>query len=315
MNRLNRSLTHCLGDLIVSALHDPTVVEVLANSDGKLWIDRIGQPMQCCGFMEPSEVARVISLVASDLGQIVDRDRPFVEGELPLDGSRFTGVMPPVAAPAFSIRKKAGRIFSLDEYIDSGILHRAYAAHIRHAVTARKNILVIGGTGSGKTTLVNAVLQEISHACPDDRLVIIEDTNELQCSSANVETLRTSATMTIQALVRLTMRLRPDRIVVGEVRGGEALDLLKAWNTGHPGGVCTVHANSARGGLLRLEQLIAEASTSPMPVLIGEAVDLAVFIERTRDGRRVSEMAAVTGFDPLTQSYCLESIQAQTTGE
>ena len=311
MNRLQRGLTHCLGDVIVSALQDSDVVEVIANSDGRIWIDRIGRAMECAGSMDESEVARVVSLVASDLEQIVDRDRPFVEGELPLDGSRFTGVMPPAASrAAFSIRKKAGRIFSLDDYVADGILHPAHADAIRGAVGERKNILVVGGTGSGKTTLVNAILREIAHACPSDRLVIIEDTSELQCSSANYESLHTSTAMNIQALVRLTMRLRPDRIVVGEVRGGEALDLLKSWNTGHPGGVCTVHANSTRGGLLRLEQLIAEASTSPMPVLIGEAVDLALFIERTRSGRQVSEVATVSGFDLQTHSYIMEPINA-----
>lgn len=311
MNRLQRGLTHCLGDMIVSALKDPEVIEVIANSDGRIWIDRISHPMKCAGTMDESEVARVVSLVASDLEQIVDRDHPFVEGELPLDGSRFTGVMPPTAArAAFSIRKKAGRIFTLDDYVSADILDPVHAAAIRSAVQDRKNILVVGGTGSGKTTLVNAILQEIAHSCPNDRLVIIEDTSELQCSSANFESLHTSSAMGIQALVRLTMRLRPDRIVVGEVRGGEALDLLKSWNTGHPGGVCTVHANSARGGLLRLEQLIAEASTSPMPVLIGEAVDLTLFIERTRSGRQVSEVALVSGFDPQTHSYIMESIDA-----
>jgi type IV secretion system protein VirB11 len=311
MNRLQRGLTHCLGDMIVSALKDPEVIEVIANSDGRIWIDRISHPMVCAGTMDESEVARVVSLVASDLEQIVDRDHPFVEGELPLDGSRFTGVMPPAAArAAFSIRKKAGRIFTLDDYVSADILDPVHAAVIRSAVQDRKNILVVGGTGSGKTTLVNAILQEIAHSCPNDRLVIIEDTSELQCSSANFESLHTSAAMGIQALVRLTMRLRPDRIIVGEVRGGEALDLLKSWNTGHPGGVCTVHANSAWGGLLRLEQLIAEASTSPIPVLIGEAVDLVLFIERTRTGRRVSEVATVSGFDHQTCTYIMESINA-----
>ena len=311
MNRLQRGLTHCLGDMVVTALNDPEVVEVIVNSDGRIWIDRVGRSMECAGHMEESEVARVVSLVASDLDQIVDRDHPYVEGELPLDGSRFTGIMPPAAArAAFSIRKKAGKVFSLQDYVAAAILKPAHADVIRGAVEGRQNILVVGGTGSGKTTLVNAILQEIAHACPNDRLVIIEDTSELQCSSSNYESLHTSAAMSIQALVRLTMRLRPDRIIVGEVRGGEALDLLKSWNTGHPGGVCTVHANSARGGLLRLEQLVAEASTSPMPVLIGEAVDLALFIKRTRSARSVSEIAAVSGFDPQTHTYILEPIDA-----
>lgn len=310
-DRLLRSLKHSLGPTIMTALEAPDVVEILVNSDGCLWVDRFGQGMERAGVMNPVDASRVISLVASALEQTVGRDSTYVEGELPLDGSRFTGVMPPsVGQPSFSIRRKASKVFTLQDYVEDQILPPGYRAVIEAGVLKRKNILIVGGTGSGKTTLANAVLHCVSSSCPEDRIVIIEDTSELQCSSPNHESLHTSQTMTIRDLVRLTMRLRPDRIVVGEVRGGEALDLLKSWNTGHPGGLCTVHANNVQGGLLRLEQLIAEASTSPMPSLIGEAVDLVVFIERTRSGRAVSEVATVKGYDATSQKYLLEYVDA-----
>jgi type IV secretion system protein VirB11 len=168
---------------------------------------------------------------------------------------------------------------------------------LRDAVRARHNVVVSGGTGSGKTTLSNAIIAEIAAYCPGDRLVILEDTSELRCAAANMLALRTSDHVDMAQLLKSTMRLRPDRIIVGEVRDGAALTLLKAWNTGHPGGVTTLHANTARSALQRLEQLTAEASRQPMQTVIGEAVDLVVSIERTPDGRRVKDLLHVKGFD------------------
>jgi type IV secretion system protein VirB11 len=166
------------------------------------------------------------------------------------------------------------------------------------AIRDRKNILVAGGTGSGKTTLANALIAEIVQAHPEHRLVIIEDTAEIQCSAENAVLLHATDNVDMLRLLKATMRLRPDRILVGEVRGPEALALLKAWNTGHPGGVATVHANSAAAGLIRMEQLIAEATPTPIPVLIGEAVDLVVSIVKTPIGRKVHEILQVLGYSP-----------------
>jgi type IV secretion system protein VirB11 len=160
--------------------------------------------------------------------------------------------------------------------------------------------LVVGGTGTGKTTLLNAIILVISEVSPEHRVVIIEDTVELQCSSKNVVQLRTSDTVTMQGLLRVTMRLRPDRILVGEVRGAEALALLKAWNTGHPGGLATVHANDASAGLLRIKQLIEEGLQGGKadPEVIAEAVGFVVVIKKTSGapGRRISEMVRVLGY-------------------
>ncbi|WP_203544597.1 P-type conjugative transfer ATPase TrbB [Desulfovibrio sp. JC022] len=311
--RLVRNLLHNMGPTIVSALEDEKVVEIMVNPDGKLWIEKLGEEMAVAGALASSQTAMIISLVASALDTTVTDKNPIIEGELPaekpLNGSRFEGLYPPVVRSAsFTIRKKASRVIPLEDYVVSGTMNLEVMKGTLAAVKDKKNIVVIGGTGSGKTTLVNGIIKSISEVSPADRLVIIEDTAELQSQSRNSIFLHTTPHTSIQSLVRATMRLRPDRILVGEVRGGEALDLLKAWNTGHPGGIATVHANSAAEGLLRIEQLISEASTSPMPQLIGSAVDFLIFIRRTRKGRTVSEVAEVIGYDPVNQKYILEYI-------
>lgn len=309
MNRLLSNLQHNLGPIVGEALTDPAVVEIVLNPDGTLWIERAGEPMACAGAMDPDKGRLVISLVASALGTTVTPERPVVEGELPTDGSRFEGLMPPiVAAPSFSIRKRCSKIVSLAEYVASGIMPASVREMLMQSVTERRNVLVVGGTGTGKTTLVNGIIQSMADLCPADRLVIIEDTSELQSASPNTVFLRSSDHVSIRDLVRATMRLRPDRILVGEVRGGEALDLLKAWNTGHSGGVATVHANGAGAGLIRLEQLISEASASPMQTLIGEAVDLVLYLRRTRAGREVAQVARVHGFNGQTKTYATEML-------
>jgi type IV secretion system protein VirB11 len=301
--RLKTRLAHNLGDLVLEYLRDEQVTEIALNPDGRLWVEKTGAAPKPFGRLARENSEMVISLMASSLKSAVTPERPIVEGELPLDGSRFEGLMPPVVAgPTFTIRRKASRIFMLAEYLRDGILPPDCLDIINEAIKMRRNILVVGGTGSGKTTFVNAVIQGIADLCPAHRLVIIEDTAELQAASENVIVMRTSASVNIQKLVEATLRLHPDRILVGEVRNGAALELLKAWNTGHLGGVATIHANSARGGLRRLEQLIAEVSLAPMRELIAEAVDLVVFLQRTAQGRRVSELAEV-GFDEVSGQY------------
>jgi type IV secretion system protein VirB11 len=222
---------------------------------------------------------------------------PIVSAELPEGGERFEGILPPVApGPCFAIRKPAGRVFTLEDYVDQGIVSELQAAALKGAVTHRRNIIVAGGTSSGKTTLANALLAEV--AAMGDRVILIEDTRELQCAAPDCVSLRTRhGVVGIAELVRSTLRLRPDRIVVGEVRGPEALDLLKAWNTGHPGGIATLHANSARSALTRLECLIQEAVVSVPRRLIAETVDLVVFIQGRGPARRVETIAKVAGLD------------------
>jgi len=255
--------------------------------------------------MSPAVAERIIRLVAAHVRAEVHAGLPILSAELPETGERFLGVLPPVVrAPSFAIRKRALRILSLSDYVADGVLTEAQAVFLRRAVRERLNIVVAGGTSTGKTTLANALLDEI--ALTRDRVLILEDTVELQCRSDDHVGMRAEPGVTTMAdLVRATLRLRPDRIVVGEVRGAEALDLLKAWGTGHPGGIATVHAGSAMAALTRLEQLVQEVSVTVPRALIAEAVNLIVFIAGRGRARRVREIVRVVGFD--SQGYQLSS--------
>lgn len=297
-------LKTAMGDTIAEALCDPAIVEIMLNPDGKLWLDRHGSGRFCTDkILKPDEGERIIRLVASHIGAEITNTAPIISAELPGGGERFEGVLPPVTtAPCFAIRKAAGKIFTLDDYVAAGTLSKVRCEALKHAVANRKSILIVGGTGSGKTTLANALLQEVAET--GDRVVIIEDTRELQCATPDQVALRTQAPhVSMAALVRSTLRLRPDRIVVGEVRGAEALDMLKAWNTGHPGGVSTIHANDALSGLYRLEQLVGEASAKIPRTLVAQAIDLVVFIAGRGSARRIEMIRRVQSFDPANGAY------------
>jgi P-type conjugative transfer ATPase TrbB len=307
LDRQTRMLRTAMGPAIAAALEDPEIVEVLLNPDGSLWFDRLGSGRAPSGLKLTSHDAeRIIRLVAAHVRVEVHPGAPIVSAELPATGERFEGVLPPVTrAPVFAIRKRAVGVISLAQYVLDGILTEGQALSLRQAVRDRRNIVIAGGTSSGKTTLANALLQEM--AATGDRVIILEDTVELQCMADDHVPLRTKpgvASMT--ELVRSTLRLRPDRIVVGEVRGPEAIDLMKAWATGHPGGVATLHAGSARGALTRLEQLIQEVVVVVPRALIAEAVDVVIFICGRGRARRVEEIVRVTGLD--ADGYCLEPI-------
>ena len=296
-------LRTAMGKAIAAALADPAVIEVMVNPDGALRLDRLGEGCSDTGLrLEPAEVERIIRLVASHVRTEVHAGAPILSAELPprVDGAageRFEGLLPPVALnPCFTIRKPAARILTLADYVADRILLPAQADILRQAVVERRNILVVGGTSSGKTTLANALLAEMADL--GERVILLEDTRELQCAAPDCLGLRTRpGVVTLADLVRSTLRLRPDRIIVGEVRGAEALDMLKAWNTGHPGGISTLHANTARAALYRLEQLIQEAVVTVPRRLIAEAVDLLVFIRGRGQGRRIETIAEVTGLD------------------
>lgn len=300
--RRRAMLRTAMGPTIASALADPTVIEIMVNPDGVLRLDRLGEGRVEGGVRyEPAQVERIVRLVASHARTEVHEASPIVSAELPPHGEgageRFEGVLPPVSlAPCFSIRKPAAKIYTLADYVADGIMPAETARQLSLAVVERANILVVGGTSSGKTTLANALLAEMGHL--DERVILIEDTRELQCAARDVVALRTRAgSVTMADLVRSTLRLRPDRIIVGEVRGREALDMLKAWNTGHPGGIATVHANSAVAALYRLEQLVQESVVAVPRRLIAEAIDLIVFIAGRGLGRRVECAVRVTGLD------------------
>ncbi|MDZ4867965.1 MAG: P-type conjugative transfer ATPase TrbB [Alphaproteobacteria bacterium] len=295
-DRRRAMLRTAMGPTIGAALSDPAVIEVMVNPDGRLWLDRQGQGRVDTGCrLAAAEVERIIRLVASHIRLEAHAGAPIVSAELPETGERFEGLLPPVAmAPCFAIRKPIAHVLTLEDYVADQILTPLHAAILRKAVADRQTILIAGGTSSGKTTLANALLAEMAAA--DERIVLIEDTRELQCAAKDTVALRTKpGVVTLADLVRSTMRLRPDRIIVGEVRGAEALEMLKAWNTGHPGGIATLHANSALSALYRLEQLIQEAVTTVPRQLIAQAIDLIVFIAGRGSGRRVETVAVVEG--------------------
>ncbi|MNS44963.1 Type IV secretion system protein VirB11 [compost metagenome] len=293
------ALRHALGEDILAALADPAVVEVMANPDGRLILDRLGEGRRDTGKrLAAEDRERAIRLVADFGGETTGRDRPRLSGVLPGGGERFQAVLPPVSsAPAFSIRKRPSLVWTLEDYVRDGVMTAEQADGVRAAVVERRNILISGGTGSGKTTLANAILAEPAFAA--DRVFLIEDTAELQCAAWDlvaVLTRRSPDPIGVADLVRDALRMRPDRIVIGEMRdGAAALETLKSWNTGHPGGLSTLHANSAEDVLRRLEDLIGEVALQPPRRLIGQSVDRILHISRAAGGRRVDALLGVDG--------------------
>ena len=296
--RRRQMLRTAFGPTIAAALADPAVLEVMLNPDGKLWIDRAAQGRADTGeLIGTLEAERIIRLVAAHVRREVTDKAPIVSAELPETGERFEGIMPPVAAaPCFAIRKPADVLFTLADYARANIMTPIQADCLVKAVRDRRTIVVVGGTSSGKTTLVNALLAEVAKR--DERVVILEDTRELRCAASDLVALRTKpGVASLADLVRSTLRLRPDRIIVGEVRGPEALDMLKAWNTGHPGGITTVHANSPLSALYRLEQLVQEAVVTVPRDLIAQAIEILVFLDGRGIKRRVTAILELAGID------------------
>ncbi|ONC41687.1 hypothetical protein AQ914_18385 [Burkholderia pseudomallei] len=325
-----------LGPTCLDALNNPKIIEVMLNPDGRIFLDELGRGMFDTGQKMAAIAAEsLFNGIAEMLRTAVTVKEPILEGELPLDGSRFEGLIwPVVAAPAFAIRKKASLIFTIDDYEKRGIItHRddplnarrrrtasfvdaakglSHGDIIRLAISQRKNILVIGSTSSGKTTLVNAILDGIAKLTPDHRIVLIEDTGEIQCAADNFVQMRSNADVSMTRLLKATMRMRPDRIIVGEVRDGAVLALLKMWNTGHPGGLATIHANDCEDGLVRVGQLMEEnEGIKANPQVISNAIDLCIFIEKETGidaGRKVRELAVIEGYDVEKQKYILHYV-------
>lgn len=297
--RTRQQLITLMNGLMLNEFNDPQTVELMANPDGLLYVEKLGEPMKLIGQVSPDTVSSIIYNVAGFHNQVCDQQHPICEAEFPLDDSRFEGLLPPVVRGAsFSLRKKASLIFTLDDYVKSGTMTPEQKKVILTAVASHLNILVVGGTGSGKTTLINAIIEAMVHSSEQERIVIIEDTGEIQCSAANHVQMRSNKFTSMTDLLRATLRYRPDRILVGEVRGGEALDLLDAWNTGHPGGCATLHANDAYAGLNRLKSLITRNPQHPNDIeaLIGEAVHIVICIARFQHGRRIKQILKVNGW-------------------
>jgi type IV secretion system protein VirB11 len=284
---------------IVPYLDDDKIIEIMVNPDGKVWVEILGNGMEFTGVILPfEETENIIRLLASTMGSVITEQNPSVSAKLPGWGARVQAMIPPVVAgPSFCFRKPAKYVFPLDRYIEQKVLTREQANFLRWAVAEKKNILVGGGTGSGKTTFVNALLQEI--AATKDRVYIVEDNPELQCDAENkVEVLVNTKHYNHSSAIVDSLRYRPDRIIVGEVRDGSALDLLKSWNTGHPGGIATIHANNTHSMLDRLCQLCEEVVLTAPRYLIAEAINVVIHIQRDSGhaaGRSISGIELVTG--------------------
>ena len=298
--RLYGKLSRELGAVVISILENPNTIEICVNSDGHIWMEGKSVPLHDTGkTLSADRLLAALGTIAAMLGTELNESTPILEGRLPLDGSRVEGSIPPVSpdGPSISIRKHASAVFPLEQYVSEGRIHREHADYLRKCMAKERNILIAGGTSSGKTTFANALIKELLEIAPKDRLIIMEDTIELQCATTNKQNFVTTDNVTMRKLLKMTLRYRPDRIIIGEVRGGEALDLLKSWNTGHPGGIATVHSNSAASSLIRLEQLILEVSQNPMSTLIAEAIDVVVYMEkRGKYGRQVTEIIEVKGY-------------------
>lgn len=301
-NRLIEQMRRILGSEICAVFDDPKAVEIMLNDDGRVLVERHGEGITHLTDLSVSKTLNFLSLMADFRGTTVTRERPIVEGAMPDEflRARFAGAIPPLMPqPTFSIRLPARIVFTLADYVEKGIITPGQHQLIIDAVESRKNILVSGSTSSGKSTLVNAVLDAISaRASLNERLVLLEDTRELQSTAPNTVSMLTyeDAGIDFTRLLKLTLRYRPDRIVVGEVRDKAALALLKAWNTGHPGGIATLHANNPEAALMRLDQLCQEAGVPSQQSLIREAVDVVIQIQRDPGhpaGRRITGMLDV----------------------
>jgi type IV secretion system protein VirB11 len=311
---LDHKLKREFGSDIVGTLENSEVLEICVNSDGRIWIEEKTKRLYDTGKkIDSRSLIAALGTIAAMSGMELNESNPVLEGRLPIDGSRIEGAIPPTTpdGPSMSIRKHASAIFPLSQYVEEKRITPEAADYLREAIRDERNILVAGGTSSGKTTFVNALIRELLSIAPQDRLIVIEDTQELQCAADNKQNFVASEAVSMNKLLKTAMRYRPDRIIIGEVRGGEALDLLKSWNTGHPGGLATVHANNAPAALLRLEQLIGEVSVTPMQTLIAEAIHVVVYMkEFGRLGRQVTEIINVTGY--REGEYKFETVYSNT---
>lgn len=308
--RAIESITRACGAEFMEKFSDPDVIEIMLNPDGILWIDTLSSGQSILGRMSKTAATSMIRTVAGINDKYITNESPFLETNFPLDQSRFAAQFPPiVTSPTFALRKRAIKVFSIDNYVENNTMTVNQANAIKKAVSEHRNILVCGGTGSGKTTLLNAIIAEIHTLCPEERLIIIEDTPEIQSEAKNTITYRTSSDVSMSDLIKISLRMRPDRILVGEIRGAEALSLLESWNTGHEGGFATVHCNSATDAISRLILMVSKHHEAPrnIELLINSVVDVIVFIEKTSDGkRRIQEVVALDGYN--NDSFNFKSI-------
>ncbi|WP_371367799.1 hypothetical protein SRRS_16050 [Sporomusa rhizae] len=308
-SRTEETLYYLLGEDIRAYLIDDNITEIYLNSNSDvIWIDTKDKGRVATGkTMDAQTAANVIYTIADLTGKVCNDTNETLAAEF--QGIRFQGLLPRVVEkPAFNMRKHCAGLLTLDDYVKSGIMTKRQREFLLEAIYSHKNILAAGGTKSGKTTFLNAILAEIAKT--GDRVVLLEDTKELQCVAKDMDRLLTTENKTLEDLLRDTLRLTPERIIVGEVRGAEALILLDAWSTGHKGGASTVHANSARQTLRRLEELAARAEARAHQYMIGEAIDIIVYLRYSGLQRRVEQILAVDGWDAAKEEYLVRDLCA-----
>ncbi len=312
IDKLRREL-----DFMLPFLDEDDVQEIMVNPDGAVFVDRAGEERRLEGYIRASKIDGLLATVASSLNTTISRQQPHIDGVLIIDGSRISGEIPPiVAAPSLRIRKHAKLVKPLDYFVETGTMTGAQRELIRDALVRKLNIVIVGSTASGKTFLANSILRDLAELCPGDRILTIEDTAELRPSSTNTLGWATSPEVDMQLMLKRALRATPDRIVIGEVRGGEAYQLLKMWNTGHGGGLCTIHSDKGDlDGLTRLERMCGE---SPEVVgmgrgwiqeLVGDVVHVLINIVKGHDGRRIPSVVRVSRFDITRDEYVTDVIK------
>ncbi len=297
-----------LGPDIMRYMHDDNVFEVIVNPDGKLWVDTFSDGFVDTGaVMNPGDTKRIIYAVANFSGQVINiNEDPSLQADIPetrlFPNCRFQAELPLIVdGPSFNIRKHSKQVFTLEDYVDQGTMTAKQRDIIIQLIHDGKNIIAAGGTKSGKTTLLNAILAEVSKL--DERIVTIEDTKELKCTAKNKVALYTTDNVDMDNLLRKTLRLSPNRIVVGECRGKEALTLIDAWSTGHRGGCSTVHSDSALETLYRLEEMVSRVSLNRQEAAIARAIDAVIYLRYRNTNRRIEEIISVDSFDNKQQAY------------
>lgn len=303
-------IRNLFGELLGDLIAQDGVTDIVATSAGKVWVTATGRGKWLAGRLDPVEAEKLIYVLATNAGEHVSKTNPSLAAEVRIGDIdlRVQAFLPPATrGPCIIIRKPPTRVFTLAEFVEQGVITAAQLEFFESAIRARKNILICGGTGSGKTTFMNALLDGVARLTPTDRVCGIERTRELQCAVEDQEWLRVSDTYTAQRALQDLLRAFPTRIMVGEVRGAEALEMCMGWNTGHDGGFCTIHSKtsrpSPRAALLRLEQAAAlAATTTPLRLqpMIGEVVDLVVCIslsDACPAGRIVSYVGEINGWN------------------
>ncbi len=296
--RLLEKLTREVRGPLLGALKDDDIIEIVCNANGIVWqLDRTDTWNEIDNLSH-AKADSILSTVAALTDNIINTGSPQIQCAFPLDGSRFQGLVPPaVPAPIFDIRKHSRHIYSIDEYVEANIISFEQAKCIEQAIVSRKNILISGGTCSGKTTLAKTLIElAYFRGNHGERFIVIEDTKELHCSASNIVSMHAYTRELLSRFTQVAMRLRPDRVILGEVRGREAYDLMYLLNSGHPGSFTTIHANDARLALHKFLMLARESGEEVHPERVVECFDVVIAIKRTPSGLRVDEVVEVSGY-------------------